>query len=170
MAKSFEALPFFMPYIQPMQIALPAKSLLVQKLLSTIEERKAGLDTALAAAKESRDNDTKSSAGDKFETGRAMMQQEMDKLEQQRHHLMQHYHQLLQMEVTNPHQFVGLASLVQTDKGFYFLAIPYGKILLEELDIFVISTAAPFAQAILGKKAGDSFSFQQQQGRILQLI
>jgi hypothetical protein len=31
-------------------------------------------------AKESRDSDTKSSAGDKFETGREMMQREMDKI------------------------------------------------------------------------------------------
>ena len=49
---------------------------LQKKLHSSLQE--AERDYLLA--KESRDSDTKSSAGDKFETGREMMQREMDKL------------------------------------------------------------------------------------------
>ncbi len=169
MAKSYEALPFFMPYIQSMQTPLPAKSLVVQQLLTALESRKSDLETALASAKESRDNDTKSSAGDKFETGRAMMQQEMDKLEQQLHNLFQQYHQLRQIDTTTKHQQVGLGSLVQTDTGLYFLAIAFGKLELEQTTLFVLSTASPFAQQLLTKSIGDCFQFQKQQGLLLNI-
>ena len=50
------------------------------QLKNLTEEKITQAEKAVAAAIEARDGETKSSAGDKFETGRAMMQ-----LEQQRH-------------------------------------------------------------------------------------
>jgi len=152
-----------------MSAPLPDKKAVVEQLRLILESRKDGLETALAATKESRDNDTKSSAGDKFETGRAMMQQEMDKLEQQRLNLLQQYHQLQNIDTVSRHTQIGLGSLVRTDKGLYFLAIAYGKLDFEAETIFVISTASPFAQWLLAKKEGESFSYQQQQSRILNI-
>lgn len=169
MARSNQALPFFMRYIQPMSVPLPDKAQLVQQLLLLLNDRKTGLENALATAKESRDNDTKSSAGDKFETGRAMMQQEMDKLEHQRQNLLQQYHQLLQIDTVHPHYQIGLGSLVRTDKGLYFLAIAYGKLEIGTETLYIISTASPLAQLLLSKKVGDSFNFQQQLNRILNI-
>lgn len=125
-----------------MSATLPDKNTLLAQLRTTLESRKIGLETALAAAKESRDNDTKSSAGDKFETGRAMMQQEMDKLEQQLHKLQQQLHQLQQIDVQAQPTIIGQGSLVQTDKGFYLLAIAYGKLEFDQKTIYVISTAS----------------------------
>jgi len=169
MAKSDRALPFFVSYLQPMSTLLPLKKALVAQLSELLESRKSGLETALSAAKESRDNDTKSSAGDKFETGRAMMQQEMDKLEQQLHQLHQQLHQLRAIDCQATHKQAGQGSLLQTDTNTYFLAIAFGKLELDHQNIWVISTASPIAQSMLGKKAGESFSFQQQQSRIINL-
>lgn len=59
------------------------KAELLQKLNELLDERIAGLEQSLLATKESRDSDTKSSAGDKYETGREMAQQEIDKQQAQ---------------------------------------------------------------------------------------
>ena len=56
------------------------KSEIHLKLRSLLEKSLDEARREYILAKESRDSDTKSSAGDKFETGREMMQREMDKL------------------------------------------------------------------------------------------
>ncbi len=145
-----------------MSVPLPDKARLIHQLRTILEERKKVLETALAAAKESRDNDTKSSAGDKFETGRAMMQQEMDKLEQQLGLLHQQIHQLQNIDSAVQHRHIGSGSLVKTDKNTYLLALAFGKLEVDDEVIWVISTASPIAQKMLGKKAGETFEFQQQ--------
>lgn len=48
-----------------------------------INDRISLLEKQLQSLKEARDNETKSSAGDKFETGRAMMQSEVQKIQSQ---------------------------------------------------------------------------------------
>ncbi len=59
------------------------KQLLFNQLSNIIESKLATLNKAILLAKESRDSDTKSSAGDKYETGRAMMHIEIEKNEVQ---------------------------------------------------------------------------------------
>ena len=56
------------------------KSEIHANLRSILEKTLEEAQREYVLAKESRDSDTKSSAGDKFETGREMMQREMDKL------------------------------------------------------------------------------------------
>jgi peroxiredoxin family protein len=55
------------------------KSEIHANLRSILEKTLEEAQREYVLAKESRDSDTKSSAGDKFETGREMMQKEMDK-------------------------------------------------------------------------------------------
>ena len=57
-----------------------SKSEILSKLREHLSESLEEARRDYVLAKESRDSDTKSSAGDKFETGREMMQREMDKL------------------------------------------------------------------------------------------
>ena len=57
---------------------LAIKAALVAQLLQHLEQNIAETEQAIASAKESRDNESKSSAGDKYETGRAMMQIELE--------------------------------------------------------------------------------------------
>ena len=62
---------------------LHIKKALQGALHHKIEEQLASLRKAISSIEESKLNETKSSAGDKFETGRAMMQMEQDKTESQ---------------------------------------------------------------------------------------
>ena len=116
----------------------------IQKLEQLIAETRAS------------NNDTKSSMGDKYETSREMLQQEINHLQiQLNEHLKSQ--QILKNINPNPHKIVTLGSLVETEKGMFFIAISLGELSFNQEKIFVISAESPLAKAMNGKKTGESF-------------
>ena len=102
-------------------------------------------------AKESRDSDTKSSAGDKFETGREMMQREMDKLSALVDNTLNSIAKLDRIADLPASMVISEGSLVETDQETYFISIGYGK-----LDsIYAISIESPLGDELKGKRVGD---------------
>jgi transcription elongation GreA/GreB family factor len=102
-------------------------------------------------AKESRDSDTKSSAGDKFETGREMMQREMDKWSAQIDQTLISLNKLDRIADLPASAIISEGSLVETDQETYFISIGYGK-----LDsIYAISIESPLGVELKGKRVGD---------------
>ena len=59
------------------------KGLIYNQLQEMLDRKIESAKKAIESAKEARDSDTKSSVGDKYETGRAMMQIELEKNEVQ---------------------------------------------------------------------------------------
>ena len=111
-------------------------------------------------AKESRDSDTKSSAGDKFETGREMMQKEMDKLSALVDNTRNSLSKLDRLANLPPAAVITEGSLVETDQESYFISIGYGK-----LDaVYAISIESPLGIELKGKKVGDRV---EMRGRII---
>ena len=96
--------------------------------------------------------ESKSSAGDKYETGRAMINLEFDKVLLQ----LKQYKGLkktLAFAGQNPNLgIIGLGSVVKTSTANYFISIPAGEILLENKKFYTIGINSPIAQALLGKK------------------
>ena len=102
-------------------------------------------------AKESRDSDTKSSAGDKFETGREMMQREMDKLSALVDNTLNSIAKLDRIADLPASVVITEGSLVETDQETYFISIGYGK-----LDsIYAISIESPLGLELKCKRVGD---------------
>jgi transcription elongation GreA/GreB family factor len=94
--------------------------------------------------------------GDKYETSREMLQQEINNLQiQLNEHLKSQ--QILKNINPNPHKIVTLGSLVETEKGMFFIAISLGELSFSQEKIFVISAESPLAKAMNGKKTGESF-------------
>ena len=112
-------------------------------------------------------NDSKSSAGDKHETGRAMMQQAQEQLGKQLQEAEMKRASLARIQTLPTTEAIGEGSLVMTNENMLLLAAPLGKIQFEEKEVFVISMQSPLAQALKGKKSGESISFQQKQINIL---
>lgn len=111
-------------------------------------------------AKESRDSDTKSSAGDKFETGREMMQREMDKLSALVDNTLNSIAKLDRIADLPASVVISEGSLVETDQETYFISIGYGK-----LDsIYAISIESPLGLELKGKRVGDCI---EMRGRII---
>jgi len=132
------------------------------QLQARIETLQRSVETIQAA----RNNETKSSAGDKYETGRAMMQMEEDKITAQLDQAQFQLQQLRQIPAYSG-TAIGAGSLVHTQKGRYFLSVSMGKAMVDGTVFYCISTQAPLAQQMLGKSAGDKIVFNGQEDEIL---
>ena len=131
------------------------KSKLLEIIHQKISEKIQKLEQLIAETRAS-NNDTKSSMGDKYETSREMLQQEINHLQiQLNEHLKSQ--QILKNINPNPHKIVTLGSLVETEKGMFFIAISLGELSFNQEKIFVISAESPLAKAMNGKKTGESF-------------
>tara|TARA_B110000285_G_scaffold47793_1_gene53878 strand:- start:2041 stop:2487 length:447 start_codon:yes stop_codon:yes gene_type:complete len=104
-------------------------------------------------------DDSKSTAGDKHETGRAMVHLEQEKLSKQliqNKHLQQALQKIDPDKKSNKVQF---GSLVSTDRGVYFFSIGLGKITVDGYDIFCLTPITPLGQKLFDCKKGDSIEF-----------
>lgn len=139
--------------------ATTQKSRLMEQLQVLLDNRIEETKKSIVAARESRDSDTKSSAGDKYETGREMAQQEVNKLEAQ---LVKSQAMLRDVEQIDPKTKlaeIGFGSVVVSNQGNYFFSVALGKINLDETSFFCLSLASPIGQVLAGKKAGDAIVF-----------
>lgn len=141
---------------------LDTKRKLLLAAQQIVETKIQTAQSAVSSAQESKLNETKSSAGDKFETGRAMMQVEQEKAEMrlsQANHLMAVLNNLkLEQEYTK----AALGSLVVTNQLTYFLSIGIGKLEIEDKIYYAISELSPIGQLLIGKKVGESFQFRDK--------
>ena len=131
------------------------KSELLEIIHQKISEKIQKLEQLIAETRAS-NNDTKSSMGDKYETSREMLQQEINNLQIQLNEHLKSQKILININ-PNPHKVVSLGSLVETEKGMFFIAISLGELSFSQEKIFVISAESPLAKAMNGKKTGESF-------------
>jgi transcription elongation GreA/GreB family factor len=124
---------------------------------------------ALVEMKDNRDSEAKSSMGDKYETGRSLMQMEMSKLDTQLDQYLKQKRALAQIDTVRHHQFVDFGSLVETSIAQYFISIGLGKVEVEGQVVMCISMASPIGKAIQEKKAGEKISFQGREIFIKQI-
>lgn len=105
--------------------------------------------------------ETKSSAGDKHETGRAMLQLEIEKASQQLAGINEMKIVLSKIIIDDNSNIVKLGSVVYTDQANYFLSISAGQINISNNLYYAISSSSPIGKLMLGKKAGDVFVFRK---------
>jgi transcription elongation GreA/GreB family factor len=114
---------------------------------------------AIKAAQASANEETKSSAGDKYETGRAMMQLEIEKNTVQLGETMKLKRMLDEIKIELNSLAVQPGSLVITNQGNFFLAISVGQITIEGAIYTAVSPASPIGMKLLKLKKDESFSF-----------
>ena len=127
-----------------------------------LDERIARSEQLIKEAQKAANQESKSSVGDKYETGRAMMMLEREKGETQLLELLKLKKVLNQINPEKISEVCELGSLIHTTTGYFYLAISLGKITLNNKDIFVLSQVSPLGRFIEGKKKGDTFSFNSQ--------
>jgi hypothetical protein len=108
-------------------------------------------------------NETKSSAGDKYETSREMIAQELEKLHQSIVNSRKKMEQLDQLENAKATASISNGSLIITDKAVFWLGIALGAIEVEGQAIMGISPNAPLASLFRGKKSGDRVQFLKRE-------
>ena len=148
----------------------PIKPHLYARCLAYVQERILTATEAMQAAQESANSESKSSAGDKYETGRAMAQLERDRHAQL---LADAKRMLADLEKINPGittSVVVPGSLVRTSRGTFFLAISAGKLTLDGADYFAVSVASPIGALLLGKKVGEVVMFNKMGYEVLGIV
>ncbi len=116
----------------------------------------------LRSLRESLDTESKSSAGDKHETGRAMVQLEQEKLGQQLMTAEKALQYLKGIDIKTKASRVHLGSLVHTTKSSYFLALSADVFRRGETVVYCISSKTPIGNLLLGAAEGDSFMFNNE--------
>ncbi len=126
-------------------------------LSSKLEESK----TRIEEARQALFNETKSSAGDKHETGREMARQELEKVELNHSNLNKSWVQLNNLNPIQTHSTAEPGSLVVADH-IYFISVGLGPIHVEGHEVFCLSPSAPLSVALNGLKSGDQTDFRNQ--------
>ncbi|SFT50828.1 hypothetical protein SAMN05216474_0962 [Lishizhenia tianjinensis] len=134
------------------------KASLQQKMLETVEQQLKSALERMDEALEAVQSETKSTAGDKHETGRAMAQLEQEKAGKIIQTIKQSKNRVQGLPLDNM-ETVGLGAVVETQKGAFYISLAMGKLEVAGKTYFAVSPTAPIVQAMLGLKAGDSFVF-----------
>jgi len=122
------------------------KKELYSACLHFVNSRLENVNEVIASNKKALYSETKSSAGDKHETGRAMLQLEMEKASQQLSSINDMKAVLEKISTEKNSKVVCLGSLIITNKANYYLAISAGKLTIDLVDYFVISTNSPIGK------------------------
>lgn len=136
------------------------KEALYKQCLEFVNEKLVICNTQISKIQESLQSETKSTAGDKHETGRAMLQLEREKLGQQLETVEQLKITLSKIDTSKSNNTVCLGSVVYTTQNNYFMAISAGEIKLDNCSFYAISPNTPIGKLVLGKTTGDTFSFR----------
>ncbi len=140
-------------------MSIELKAQLYKLCSEAIAERIAHAKEALQLAQESANNETKSSAGDKHETGRSMAQLEAEKANAQLEQAMSLKRQLEKLDASNHTDTVVLGSLVICKKNRFLLTVSAGQLEHEGDSYCAMSPASPIGKLLFGKSNGASISF-----------
>ncbi|WP_298901206.1 3-oxoacyl-ACP synthase [uncultured Psychroserpens sp.] len=135
-----------------------------------IDERLQTIQKTINEIQESLRSETKSSAGDKHETGRAMLQLEREKAGQQLAEIQKINQLLLKIDPLKCSEIIGLGSLVMTTQANYFISVSAGELKAQQQSFYAISAHTPIAQLLLGKTTGSDIQFRNQEFKIIEVL
>lgn len=146
------------------------KNTLKQLCLTLIEKRMAVVKQAIKNAQQGANSEEKSSAGDKYETGRAMGHLEIDMYNRQLAATVVELSNLQLVDIHSLNKTVASGTFVRCEHISFFIAAGLGKQIKDGEIIFFLSPHAPVAKSLTAKKAGDHFIFNNVQHKIIELF
>jgi len=149
---------------------MTTKEALYNHCLEFVDHRLQTVQNTIKEIQESLLSETKSSAGDKHETGRAMLQLEREKAGHQLAEIQKIKQNLFKIKIEKVTAVVGLGTVVYTNQADYFIAISAGEIKLEDGVFYAISPITPIGQLLLGKTVGDAIVFRDLNVTIRKII
>ena len=135
------------------------KNTLKKKCIEIIEQRILSCYRAMENAQAAANEEEKSSAGDKYETGRAMNQIEKDMHARQLAANKNDLASLLTIDCNHVYEKIIPGCFVKCTGVSFFIAAGLGKITVDEQTVFLLSLHAPMAKMLYHKNTGDSILF-----------
>lgn len=145
------------------------KQQLYTSCLQFIDNRLITVKKTMSEIQESLLSETKSTAGDKHETGRAMLQLEREKVGNQLLEITKVKEVLSKIDIERTSSIIGLGSVVYTSKANYFIAISAGELKVGKDTFYAISPSTPIGQLLIGKDKGDNVEFRGTLSEIYQV-
>ena len=142
------------------------KQELYSQCLNFVENRIEAIKRNIEEIQQSLLSETKSSAGDKHETGRAMIQLEREKAGEQLRDAEALKEVLFKVNPLSTTLKITLGSVVYTSELNYFIAISAGQIRINGIAFFAISPQTPIGQKLIGKTIGDEVVFRDKTFKI----
>lgn len=145
------------------------KSEVLEIVRTLLTEKKEFMQETMRDLQAGLANDTKSSAGDKYETSREMSNQELEKIALQLNETKRQLALLHQIEEAGTTPSVCSGSLVNATNGYFLIGIPAGAVTVNDTTVYCISASAPIAQVFLNKREGDACLFGGKEIKVLSI-
>lgn len=145
------------------------KSTVFLALQNEVNSRVTNLEKALDSSRAEMVSESKSTAGDKHETGRAMAQLEQEKLGRQVLSARELQQAIAQIKPEEQHSEIQYGSLVKTGNGWFFFSVGIGKLIVDSESVFCLTMTSPLGNVLKGKKEGDSIQFNGRTISILEI-
>lgn len=139
---------------------MPSKTEIIEAFKEKLNVSLRGIQDAIDQTEQALQEETKSSAGDKYETSREMLQADLDRLESQRS-ILQSSLSLFAVSQDNDQIVVGSIAEISINHQPHTLYIgpAIGNVTIDNLEIRAISTASPLGAALLGKRPHQEFNW-----------
>lgn len=152
-----------------MVLTLNFKETLLNACKKVLVERMENANSAMQAAQEAANGEEKSSAGDKYETSRAMGHRDRDMYARQLVEAKNELQKLEKMKL-EPSEIIKSGSLIEMENTLYFIATGLGKLEVLDNTIIVISKESPLAKSMLGKKLNEEIDFNGKKLKIDNIV
>ena len=123
-------------------------------LINELRQRETHLLKELELLREDVAGDTKSTAGDKHETGRAMNQLEQERLLGQLQTVRSQLNLVIKIDPTINITSASFGSLIESNLGYFFISVGIGQLNFEGTNVFCIGQEAPISKFLSGKSEG----------------
>lgn len=126
-----------------------------------IDEKIKLAQATIGNAQSSANEETKSSAGDKYETGRAMAQLEVEKGSMQLAEASKLSRLMDRFSPYTSNSTITLGSLVHTDRDWFYISVSAGKVVIDDQSVVCLSSVSPLGAQMMGLNKGQVFKFNR---------
>lgn len=136
---------------------------LKQKEALLAEERKNIIESIL--------EEEKNSAGDKYETSRETMTQDLNSLEKQIKQGKMDLEELYRLQaIKDTPPTVQEGALLQLGADWFLLAVSIGQVKVDDKQVFLLSKNSPLGELLVGKKKNEAIQFRGKPQTITTLL
>lgn len=142
------------------------KALLLEQCSLVVNNRYQKIKQTISDIEESLLEEVSSSAGDKHETGRAMLQIDRENAGRQLLEVENLQSLLKKIDINIKSDYARLGSLVYTNQGVYFISTSIGAVPIGKSVYLCVALHSPIGDHLAGKKKGDSFIFNEKEFKL----
>jgi hypothetical protein len=147
------------------------KAKVYQTAINQLKDKEVLLSTERKNIIESILEEEKNSAGDKYETGRETMTQDLNTIEGQIKQGKVDLEELYRLQtIKDTPSSVQEGTLLKLGSDWFLIAVSVGQVKVEDANVFLMSKNSPLGELLIGKKKKDQVNFRGKVQQIEELV